>query len=147
MRGMTFPSDTPRIGASVLCLKEDKVLLIKRGKAPYAGRWSLPGGSVEEGETPAAAAKRELFEETGLDIRISNQEIDTVDIVSRDEDGNEVSRFIIHVFAAQADTGSVAAGDDASDVLWVLPDALDTLQMTPGTADNIRRWLARPLPL
>ncbi|MDN3718421.1 NUDIX domain-containing protein [Roseibium salinum] len=57
--------DAPRIGVSVLCHRDGRVLMVKRGKDPYKGHWSLPGGLVELGETLLEAAERELLEETG----------------------------------------------------------------------------------
>jgi mutator protein MutT len=66
----TRPDFASRDGASMAVLKENRVLLVRRGRAPFCGLWSLPGGKLEEGETARDAARRELKEETGIEADV-----------------------------------------------------------------------------
>lgn len=132
-------SDFPRLGVSVLCLRGAEVLLVKRGKEPYLGHWSLPGGLVEFGETLAEAARRELFEETSLTALIEAEPVETFDIIQRGEDGVAIAHFVLAVFRGTYEEGEARARDDAADVAWVRTSDLETLMMTPGTAARILR--------
>ncbi|MGI5507464.1 NUDIX domain-containing protein [Lentzea sp. CA-135723] len=102
------------------------VLLIERGDEPYKGRRALPGGDVDPHELPAAAALRELVEETGLDIAQDEPliEIGTFSEPGRDPRGRVVS--IAHL-AVLPGMKTVTAGDDATAAEWVpVPAALDS---------------------
>ena len=84
---MSSYPDRPLIGVGVVVFKADRVLLIRRGKAPKAGSWSLPGGRQRLGETVRQAAAREVAEEARLDVEIV-QACSTWSIrITRDEDG------------------------------------------------------------
>jgi 8-oxo-dGTP diphosphatase len=100
-----------------------RVLLIQRAHAPFAGRWALPGGFVEEGERVAEAAPRELAEETGL--RVEGLELLGVyDTPGRDPRGWTVSV----VYLASIDREAAVEGsDDASDARWFAIDSLPEL--------------------
>ncbi|MDP1630071.1 MAG: NUDIX hydrolase [Caulobacter sp.] len=106
-------SDHPRPTAGVVCFRGAEVLLIKRGNSPRKGQWSLPGGRIEWGETSAAAALRELKEETGIDADLVGL-IDVVDAVITSRETGEVTRHYIMVdYAARWTAGEPVAGDDA----------------------------------
>jgi len=136
-------TDPPvRHGVSVMCVADDgRVLLVRRGKDPYRDHWSLPGGSIEDGEPPAAAAIRELLEETGLTATLVPEPVDRVELSHIDAASGTATRFHISVFLARAPRGRLRPGDDASDAAWVAPGDLAGRTMTPGTADRIRRLL------
>ena len=74
----------PMVGVGAVVWKSDKFLLIKRGKKPFFGKWSIPGGRQELGETAKQAAAREVYEETALNVKISNL-IEVVDSIIKDE--------------------------------------------------------------
>ncbi|MEP3429188.1 MAG: NUDIX hydrolase [Roseibium sp.] len=135
----SYPS-TPLVGVSVLCYDETRVLLIKRGKNPYKDHWSLPGGLVELGETLIAAAKRELWEETGVTADL-NGPIETFDSIQHDDHGRVISHFILVMFQGPLIEGQAIAGDDAAALDWVTPDQLDDRLTTPGTPERIRKHL------
>jgi 8-oxo-dGTP diphosphatase len=131
----------PRTGVSILLRAGGKVLLVKRAHEPFAGCWSLPGGSQELGETLEEAARRELAEETGLTARqLAFAEI--VEPMMRAHDGTVLRHFVLALFVGDAFEGQLLAGDDASAVDWFGLEAMDGLEMTPGTAQIVRR-LAR----
>ena len=67
MSGREYPA-RPLVGIGIIVLRADAVLLVRRGRPPSEGKWSLPGGAQKLGETAEAAARRELFEETGLQV-------------------------------------------------------------------------------
>ena len=110
----------PTVG--VVCLRGDQVLLIKRGTAPRLGQWSLPGGRIELGETAAAAALRELAEETGVEARLLGL-IDVVDGVFTSRESGEITRHYVMIdYAARWISGEPVAGDDAADARFVSLD-------------------------
>jgi ADP-ribose pyrophosphatase YjhB (NUDIX family) len=121
----------PGAGVSILALRGRDVLLVKRGKAPYGGAWSFPGGSIEWGETAAEAARRELLEETGL-LASSLTLGDVVDAILRDDSGNAVAHYTIIVFFTREVSGNLLAGADAADAQWFGPEARAGLTLTPG---------------
>jgi mutator protein MutT len=127
----------PRDGASIAVFKDRKVLLVKRGRAPFAGLWSLPGGKVEGGETPRQAACRELKEETGIDAEVEGI-IDTVKVKAGDP-GDSVT-YRLTVFYGRPIGGSLKAGSDSEAAEWVHLDDIDALAMTEGAAELI--WTA-----
>jgi len=106
-----------------------RVLLIKRGHPPAEGLWSVPGGSVEPGEDLAVAAGREVLEETGLHVEVGEQVWVAVVPLSAEAD------YEIHAFRAWVLSGSLTAGDDASDARWVTPEQFAALETTPRLAE------------
>ncbi len=127
-----YPS-RPVVGVGVVVWRESAVLLVRRAKPPRAGLWSLPGGGQELGETVFDAAKREVREETGLDITVLGL-IDVVDIIlPGPDDGIEYHYTLIEV-AAEAHAGVPVAADDAEAVTWAEADDLQTLGVSDETA-------------
>ena len=106
----------PRPAVGVVCIRGyDEVLLIRRGKPPRAGGWSLPGGRLEWGETLACAALRELVEETGVTARLTGL-IAVVDgLFEPDEQGTPTAHYVLVDYAARWISGDPVAGDDALD--------------------------------
>lgn len=111
-----------------------RLLLIKRGHAPEAGRWSLPGGRVEPGETDEQAVIREVHEETGLMVTCQH----LVGSVKRP--GSAGAALDIRDYAATVTGGRLAAGDDAADVRWVSRAGLAELVLTSGLAETLTAW-------
>ena len=113
---------------------QGRLLLIQRGHDPEAGRWSLPGGRVEPGESDAQALAREMLEETGLIVTPGP----LVGAVERPGTGDTV--LDIRDYAATVTGGTLAAGDDAADARWVAPGDLTSFPLTTG----LRRHPAGP---
>ena len=105
---MSWTNPTPCVG--VVCLRGDEVLLIRRGKPPREGEWSLPGGRIEPGERATEAGLRELREETGVEARITGL-IDVVDGLFP-EAGRH---YVLIDYAAEWVSGEPVAGDDAAE--------------------------------
>jgi len=111
-----------------------RLLLVRRGRPPGEGLWSIPGGRVEPGEDDAAAVVRELREETGLDVAVGAL------AGSVDRPGPGGVTYEIHDYAAEVTGGVLRAGDDASDVRWADPAELRELPVTPGLLDALASW-------
>jgi 8-oxo-dGTP diphosphatase len=105
---------------------ERDVLLVKRGEEPFAGRWALPGGFVEEGETLESAARRELLEETGLDPTGDLDQVGAYGDPGRDPRGWTVS-IVFMATLGYDEIGAVVGGSDAAEATWHPVDALPRL--------------------
>jgi 8-oxo-dGTP diphosphatase len=113
-----FP--VPTVG--VVCLRDDQVLLIKRGTPPRLGQWSLPGGRLERGETTVVAALRELAEETGVEATLLGL-VDVVDgLFTSRETGATTRHYVMIDYAARWISGEPVAGDDAAEARFVSLD-------------------------
>jgi len=111
----------PKVAAAVLVEKEGKALLVKRANAPERGKWTLPAGFVDAGEDPMEAARRECYEETGLQISIQS----LMEVFSGKE--HERGADIVIVYRGRVESGSLAAGDDAQNVAFFGRDELPPL--------------------
>ena len=123
----------PCVGA-VIKDGQGRLLLIKRGHAPAAGLWSLPGGRIEPGETDAEALVREMREETGLMIAVGQ----LIGTVRRPAQNGGV--FDIRDYAATVIGGTLRPGDDAADARWVDASELAALPLTGGLAETLTGW-------
>ena len=127
MSDREYPS-RPWIGIGIVVIKDDHVLLCRRGKPPNVGTWTLPGGAQDLGETCEAAARRELLEETGLsvgDLHFCAH----VDTIRRDEAGRIRFHYTILDFAGRWTEGEPTAGSDVSEVQWAPLDALEPYEL------------------
>lgn len=99
-------------------LDGDRVLLVRRGKEPLKGEWSLPGGKLELGETLQEGVARESREETGL-IVSPGAMVEMLDRIVRDDDGRVRYHYVLVDFMCAVVGGDLRAGSDAEDVQWV----------------------------
>ena len=113
---------------------QGRLLLIKRGHAPGAGLWSLPGGRIEPGETDTEALVREMREETGLEIA-AGRLIGTVRRPAQDADVLDIRDY-----EATVTGGTLHAGDDAADARWVAASELKSLPITEGLMEALTDW-------
>jgi ADP-ribose pyrophosphatase YjhB (NUDIX family) len=131
------------VGA-VVVRADGQVLVVRRGKAPSKGAWTLPGGRVEPGETLEAAIEREVREETGLDVRALVE----VAVVPIDVDEGERFSYAIHEYLCvprRDETPCVALvpGDDADDARWVEAADLAALGVSAEARGVVERAMAR----
>jgi ADP-ribose pyrophosphatase YjhB (NUDIX family) len=118
----------PLIGIGAVVLRRDSVLLVRRGKPPSAGSWSIPGGAQEVGETAESAARRELLEETGLQVGPLHL-LTHVDSIHRDAAGRVQYHYTILDFAAEWVSGEPIAGSDVTEAGFFAFDALAPLKL------------------
>jgi len=118
----------PLIGIGAVVLRPDGVLLVRRGRPPAAGSWSIPGGAQELGETAEAAARRELHEETGLQVGPLHL-LTHVDSIHRDTTGRVQYHYTILDFAALWVSGDPVPGGDVTAAQFFAFDALAPLDL------------------
>ena len=118
----------PLVGIGIIVLKPDAVLLVRRGRPPALGQWSLPGGAQELGETAEQAARRELLEETGLEVGPLHLAAH-VDSIHPDPDGRIRFHYTILDFAARWQSGEPVAQGDAADATFAPLDGLDGYEL------------------
>ena len=126
--------DRPWVGIGVVAFTGERgaeqVLLVRRGKPPREGSWSLPGGAQHVGERAEAAARRELFEETGIVVGALELAA-VVDAISRDAGGAVRFHYTIVDYCGRHSAGEARPGDDVSALAWALPEELPTFDLTP----------------
>jgi 8-oxo-dGTP diphosphatase len=130
----------PVVGVGAVVVRGGRALIIKRGHEPRKGEWSLPGGHVHLGESLSDAARREVKEETGLDV-YPEAIIETFDRVHRDPDGRIRYHFVIVDFVCESHDGDAVAGSDAEAVAWVSATELDAYGVNPHAAAVIKKGL------
>jgi mutator protein MutT len=134
----------PVLGVGALILDGDSILLVRRGKEPLRGYWSLPGGAVETGERLAQALRREVREETGLEVEVL-QLFEVFERILPDDAGAAQHHYVLLDYLCRVAGGSARAGDDAMDVRWIPRSELDRFEITPGTQAVIEKAFREPL--
>jgi len=132
----------PVVGVGVVVWHGTRVLLVQRGRPPRQGQWSLPGGAQQLGESLADAARREVFEETGLAVKLGDV-VATVDSIERDPDGRVRYHYSLIDFTAEAPGAALAPGDDAADARWFGLDEIGRLGLWSETLRIIELARAR----
>lgn len=127
----TYPGH-PRVAVGAVVFKEDRVLMVLRGKPPAESQWAIPGGCIELGETLQEAAEREIMEETGLTIQ-AGKPVYTFDVIERDETGRIRFHYIIVDLEAVYIHGDLRPGDDALDVSWVSSKDIQERKVSDST--------------
>ncbi|MCA1839536.1 MAG: NUDIX hydrolase [Actinobacteria bacterium] len=129
------PTNDPRgpaatVGVGAVICEQSKVLLILRGRDPYLGHWSLPGGGLEFGETVEQAIVREVREETNLVV-----EPQGLAWIFESIDPGGSYHFVIIDHFARIVSGEPKSGDDASDIGWFSAEQIRAVPTTPGLFD------------
>ncbi len=123
----------PLIGVGVVVFNQDgHVLLVKRGRPPRAGQWSIPGGLIDVGELLADAARREVREECAIEIELGGQ-IAIFEPIERDAEQRVEYHYVIIDYWAKYVSGEAVAQDDAADLAWVATNALAPLNLRRDT--------------
>jgi len=139
--------DRPFVGVGAVIVHEDRVVLVKRRFEPLAGRWSIPGGAVETGETLEACVAREMVEETGFDVEVGPV-IEVFDRITHDEAGRVVYHFVLIDYLCRPIGGELRAGSDVAEAVLAEPSELAQYDLTAKATSVIERALdmARDLP-
>ena len=130
----------PVIAVGSIIRHHDRLLLIRRDTEPARGYWTFPGGAVELGESLEDAVRREVLEETGLQVELGEVAA-VIDHVDRDEAGAVRYHYIIVDYHARPVGGALQPGDDVSDARWVGLADLDGLEMTEKAGELARELL------
>ena len=139
MNSRQYP-DRPFAGVGAVIVDGARVLLIRRRFEPLAGEWSLPGGVVEAGETLDACVRREMREETGLEVEIGPV-IDVFDRITRDEDGRVRYHYVLVDYLCWPSGGTLQAGSDVDAAVWADSGDLSTYHLTDKAIAVIARAL------
>jgi mutator protein MutT len=136
----------PVVGVGGVLVRDGRVLLIRRGKEPLRGRWTVPGGTVELGETLEQALVREMQEETALEVE--PLELLTVfDRIHR-EGETVVYHYVIVDYLCRWRAGEARAGSDALEVAWAARDELEAYDLPPKALEvaelGLRRAASKP---
>jgi 8-oxo-dGTP diphosphatase len=128
----------PLLGVGALIFEGDRILMALRGRQPLMGLWSLPGGLVETGESLENAIRREVREETGLEVRPLGV-LKIFERIMRDADGAPEYHYVLIDYICRATGGTLCAGDDACRAEWVRRRELKKLEITEGTLAVIEK--------
>ena len=132
--------EAPIVGVGAVVVQDGQVLLIRRANEPSRGRWSIPGGTVELGETLAQAAIREVREECRVEVEIGGV-LSTFDLIQREENGQIRYHYVLIDLAARYVGGEPVAGTDALEVRWVREAEFDELDIVPRLLPILRKAL------
>src|SRR5215467_6031644 len=141
--------EKPIVGVGGVVIEDGRALLIRRGSEPLLGQWSIPGGTLELGETLAEGARRELREETSLEVRV----LDMIEVFERINFGRGADEtwatpeekrrprfhFVIVDYLCQRIAGTAVAGGDVTDVAWAAEHELGKFALTPTATRVIRK--------
>lgn len=128
----------PIIGVGVVIIRNDKILLEKRKNDPGKGKWSIPGGLVELGETAEQTVIREVKEETGLEVE-KPEHIDVVNNITRDSDDEIKYHFVIIDYFVKLKGGTLHAASDAEELRWVTFDEVEKYDLTTSFREFFQR--------
>jgi 8-oxo-dGTP diphosphatase len=132
----------PIVGVGAVVIDGERVLLVRRCNEPSKGEWSIPGGAVEAGETLDAAVRREVREETGLDI-VVGPVVEVLDRIRKDADGRAQFHYVLVDFICHPCGGSLASASDAAEVAWAAVGELEALRVADITVRVIKNAFAR----
>jgi 8-oxo-dGTP diphosphatase len=128
----------PLVGVGAIIFRRDRILMAQRGKEPLKGWWSLPGGALELGESLQDAVRREVLEETGLEVEPVKL-FEVFERIMRDDTGAPEYHYILIDYVCRVTAGKLFPGDDVCAVDWVRRRDLGALQITEGTLAVIER--------
>ena len=133
--------ERPIVGVGAVIVEAGKVVLVRRRYEPLAGRWSLPGGTLEVGETLETGVVREMCEETGLDVEVGPV-IEVFDRILLDDDGRVRYHFVLVDYLCWPVGGDLQAGSDVDDAVLVDPAFMVAYDLTVKAQAVIARGVA-----
>jgi ADP-ribose pyrophosphatase YjhB (NUDIX family) len=136
-----YPS-RPLVGAGAVVHRGGAVLLVRRRYPPNQGKWSLPGGLVELGERVQDAAAREVFEETGLKVRIEGL-LDVGTDLHTDDESRLEYHFVLVDYVARPVGGRLRLNSESTDHGWFRESDVKRLDMSPGTRQVLGIYFSR----
>jgi ADP-ribose pyrophosphatase YjhB (NUDIX family) len=135
-----YPS-RPLLGIGAVILDGEQVLLVKRGREPLKGIWSIPGGALEIGETLIAGLRREVREEVGLEVRVLKL-IEVFERITPDPQGLIVYHYVLLDYLCEPLSRELQPADDVDAAAWVRRDELSLYTITEGTPEMIDKAFA-----
>jgi mutator protein MutT len=129
------------LGVGALIFEKGRILLAERGKDPLKGWWSLPGGIVETGEKLADAMRREVREETGLEVEVVSM-FEIFERVIPDDAGRAEYHYVLIDYLCKVVGGTLEAASDVSRAAWVSQSELSNYRVTEGTVAVVERAFA-----
>jgi len=132
----------PLVGVGAIIFRDERVLLVQRGTEPAYGKWSIPGGLVELGESLETAVRREVGEEVNLDVTVLDL-VAVLDSVFRDENRRVEYHYVLLDFLCESPEGDPCPASDVLNCMFVPLDELGRYPMTRGTEKVIRRAFSR----
>lgn len=143
--GREYP-ERPVVGVGGVVISDGRTLLIRRSGPPLQGEWSIPGGTLETGETLREGVRRELREETGVEVRVGEM-IEVFERIFPDAQGRPQYHFVILDFLCEYAGGEAQAASDVTDVAWAAEEELEGFHLSPTALRVIRKgfemWRAR----
>jgi len=130
--------ERPLAGVGGVILDRDRVLVVRRGREPLRGEWSLPGGLVEVGETLIEALRREIHEETGLEVHVGPI-VEVLDRILPDQQGRVQFHYILVDCLCRVEGGRLEAASDVSEARWVERARLGDYGLRPDTLRVIEK--------
>lgn len=134
--------ERPIVGVGAIVLDGDRVLLVKRAHEPLKGEWSVPGGAVDVGETLEEAIRREVREETCLDIEVGPI-VDVLDRIRYDPDGRVKFHYVLVDFVCRPVGGTLRCASDAEEATWAERADLDRYSVSDATISVIDKAITR----
>jgi ADP-ribose pyrophosphatase YjhB (NUDIX family) len=130
--------EQPIVGVGGIIFQGESVLLIRRGREPALGQWSIPGGVVDLGESLEKAVVREILEETGVEAEPLTL-VKVLDRIFRDPEGRVAYHYVLVDFLCGYKGGEVLPGSDALEARFIPVGELDALNVIPATRDVIHQ--------
>jgi 8-oxo-dGTP diphosphatase len=134
--------ERPIIGVGAVIIREDRVLLVRRATEPLKGEWSVPGGMLELGEKLRDGVRREVLEETGLEVE-PGEVLDVFDSIFRDEQGRTQYHYVLIDYLCRLLLGEAKAGSDVSEVRWVQEHELAAMGLRDSIEQVVRKGFSR----
>jgi len=127
-RNREYP-DRPVVGVGGVIISDGRALLVRRGIPPLEGQWSIPGGMLESGETLLLGVRRELLEETGIEVTVLEL-IEVFERINLDGEGKARYHYVVLDYLCEAVRGEARAGSDVTEVAWATPAELAQFALT-----------------